>query len=353
MDAALELAQHPRLRPLLLLRVCALLGVVLRDTPSLAADGALLLRVEQVVEVVPLIKHINRITFEEGSALSRLAQSEASPVRAIELLHRACDKYKQSNRARPNDARTLYNWGQTLALLAERVVQLLLEGRTHLLQPRRHRAMVDHPHDDQGTVPTVPEAASSTTVEHCDGTVQAEDDKDGAEKEKDTEDTEEEEIKEKANEAEEEQALAAAGAARGRAMVRTAWSEALRLYSSALVLDGDDWHALMYSGDLLAMQADWGRMVGIAQHPVALLRRAVRHYAQSMQAVGGSADPSRTRQVVESCPFRLLYGAGTAHLKLATLLRSESRVEKRYVTIPYAVSHTRHAGAVQQLSAYR
>ena len=61
-----------------------------------------------ISKINPKIKHINRISFEEATALSRLAAE--NPSRANELYEQANAKYKATIEIKPNDFRAYYNW---------------------------------------------------------------------------------------------------------------------------------------------------------------------------------------------------------------------------------------------------
>lgn len=75
-------------------------------------------KISQICDILPKIKYINRITFEEGTALSRLAMISKDDYEAVKLLELACSKYKETLAIRPNDTRALYNWGLSLSLLS-------------------------------------------------------------------------------------------------------------------------------------------------------------------------------------------------------------------------------------------
>lgn len=58
----------------------------------------------------PILKHVHRIFFEEGTALSRMAVTKSSD----QLFDLAVFKYKESLQRHPNDYRSLSNWGLSL-----------------------------------------------------------------------------------------------------------------------------------------------------------------------------------------------------------------------------------------------
>ena len=63
-----------------------------------------------IAKIEPKIKYINRISFEEGTALSRLAMLEKDRNKSMALLEQACERYKETVAIRPDDTRALYNW---------------------------------------------------------------------------------------------------------------------------------------------------------------------------------------------------------------------------------------------------
>ena len=66
------------------------------------------------------IKHINRITFEEGTALTRLAMmlKNKEKEKCMKYIEEACKLYEECLFIKPNDSRAYYNWGYTLSLKA-------------------------------------------------------------------------------------------------------------------------------------------------------------------------------------------------------------------------------------------
>lgn len=80
---------------------------------------------KDIEKIEPSIKHINRISFEEGTALSRLAMTMENEFDALRTLRLACIKYKETLSIRPNDTRALFNWAVSLSQLAA------LEARTY------------------------------------------------------------------------------------------------------------------------------------------------------------------------------------------------------------------------------
>jgi serine/threonine protein kinase len=94
-------------KSLLAPRVQLLLGV------RLSARRVLPLHAGDVEEMRAVIKHMSRLTFDEGTALSRAAMTKP-PAEADQLLARACTKYHETLLIRPNDHRALANWALTL-----------------------------------------------------------------------------------------------------------------------------------------------------------------------------------------------------------------------------------------------
>lgn len=121
--AALDLRDISR--PDLLVRVCAKLHAPLAlDLSSSAsleavARGQVELHASQLRPLQPVLKHTNRVSFEEGTALVRLAMSKAPGEESVQLLRRACDKFAESVQIRPGDHTSLYNWGLALQQLAQ------------------------------------------------------------------------------------------------------------------------------------------------------------------------------------------------------------------------------------------
>jgi hypothetical protein len=69
---------------------------------------------KNILELYPIVKHIHRIFFEEGTALSRMAISQSSD----DLFAQAEDRYKESLQSKPNDYRSLSNWGLSIMMQA-------------------------------------------------------------------------------------------------------------------------------------------------------------------------------------------------------------------------------------------
>jgi len=88
---------------------------------------------EHVRAIEAKVKHVHMISFEQGTALSRMAMTLTSSLlddnrdenssseekliqlaKALDLLQQASTKYQQSLAVKPNDYRSLYNWGNTL-----------------------------------------------------------------------------------------------------------------------------------------------------------------------------------------------------------------------------------------------
>lgn len=112
-------------RPDLLTRVCAKLHASLSlDLSSSAsveaiARGQMEMHAAHLRSIAPAVKHTNRISFEEGTALVRLAMSRPAGDEAVALLQRACAKFAESVAIRPSDHTSLYNWGIALQQLAQ------------------------------------------------------------------------------------------------------------------------------------------------------------------------------------------------------------------------------------------
>eukprot|EP01114_Cavostelium_apophysatum_P017894 TRINITY_DN5408_c0_g1_i1.p1 TRINITY_DN5408_c0_g1~~TRINITY_DN5408_c0_g1_i1.p1 ORF type:complete len:1291 (+),score=352.75 TRINITY_DN5408_c0_g1_i1:103-3975(+) len=86
------------------------------------------------IELYPILKHIHRIFFEEGTALARMAVAKSSD----ELFELAGERYKESLLRQPNDYRSLTNWGLTLFMQAlaktkERKILALSQGEAERL----------------------------------------------------------------------------------------------------------------------------------------------------------------------------------------------------------------------------
>lgn len=74
----------------------------------------LILRVEDVEQIYPIVKHVHRIFFEEGTALSKMAITQSSD----DLFSQAEERYKESLQSKPNDYRALSNWGLSILMQA-------------------------------------------------------------------------------------------------------------------------------------------------------------------------------------------------------------------------------------------
>lgn len=105
-------------------------------------------KTSHIKAILPKIKHINRITFEEGTALSRLAMMTSNDDEAARLLQQACLKYKEALAIRPNDTRALYNWGLSLSLLAKISDKLEHSNEYYSLAASKYKeALVINPKD--------------------------------------------------------------------------------------------------------------------------------------------------------------------------------------------------------------
>lgn len=108
-------------------------------------------QLKNIQGILPKVKYMNRITFEEGTALSRLALVSKNEQETLPLLERACVKYKEALAIRPNDTRALYNWGLSLAMMAstkppEEAQYYYNQAREKykaalVINPRDHRAL--------------------------------------------------------------------------------------------------------------------------------------------------------------------------------------------------------------------
>lgn len=78
-----------------------------------------------IEEMYPIVKHIHRIFFEEGTALSRMAITQSSD----ELFAQAEEKYKESLQSKPNDYRSLSNWG--LSIMMQALYKMKERGNTN------------------------------------------------------------------------------------------------------------------------------------------------------------------------------------------------------------------------------
>eukprot|EP01125_Pyxidicula_operculata_P005426 TRINITY_DN192_c0_g2_i1.p1 TRINITY_DN192_c0_g2~~TRINITY_DN192_c0_g2_i1.p1 ORF type:complete len:1970 (-),score=473.50 TRINITY_DN192_c0_g2_i1:68-5284(-) len=72
-----------------------------------------------VKSIEPRVKHLHRISFEEGSAIVRLALSQSNNDQMLKLLDKANQKFAECLAIKPNDHRALYNWAFSLTKLAE------------------------------------------------------------------------------------------------------------------------------------------------------------------------------------------------------------------------------------------
>lgn len=64
--------------------------------------------------IFPRTKYLHRVSFEEGTALCRLALTRTGPE-ARRLLNAACSDFAECLRTKPDDYRALYNWGFSLS----------------------------------------------------------------------------------------------------------------------------------------------------------------------------------------------------------------------------------------------
>lgn len=107
----------------LLLRLQNLLGFKFQNQliesfrlePSQLFNTSVQFSVDNITELFPIIKHIHRIFFEEGTALSKIAVSKSSD----ELFAQAAQRYQESLIRQPTDYRSLSNWGLSLFLQAQ------------------------------------------------------------------------------------------------------------------------------------------------------------------------------------------------------------------------------------------
>ncbi|MDP2439166.1 MAG: hypothetical protein Q8P67_25745, partial [archaeon] len=185
-EHSLELLRGHVVPPLLGERILQLTAVSLEADRDWVADAAAL-RAADVVCMSPIIKPMSRLSFDEGTALSRLATaSDTSPQDADALLAQASLKYREALLIRPNDHRALLNWGLTLLERAklepdqprrsrfceEAAEKLKMVVQTH---PRNHllKARVYHQWGSSllevvsrgssaGTTPTTPATASGS-----------------------------------------------------------------------------------------------------------------------------------------------------------------------------------------------
>lgn len=104
-----------------------------------------------IVSIYPKIKYTNRLSFEEGTAMSRMAILNRGD-KSEKYFQLAEIKYKAALDVKPNDIRTLHNWGLSLMCHAESksgedadMLYLLAESKWKLsiqLNPNDHIAYV-------------------------------------------------------------------------------------------------------------------------------------------------------------------------------------------------------------------
>ena len=97
--------------------------VVLPSSVSSTTGSSSLKRVfpiEAILRIIARTKYLNRISYEEGTALSRLALSKTGQE-SLELLSRAHRKFQECLEIKPDDSKALLNWALVLTKQAELV----------------------------------------------------------------------------------------------------------------------------------------------------------------------------------------------------------------------------------------
>ena len=98
-------------------RVKSLVGVSLENSiANKLLESDCPFQVEQVSNILPRVKHVHRISFEEGVSYSRLAEAKlhkGNVQEALELFNQACAKYSEAVSLKVDDHRVLYNWAAT------------------------------------------------------------------------------------------------------------------------------------------------------------------------------------------------------------------------------------------------
>lgn len=72
-----------------------------------------------LVNVLPKVRYTNRMSFEEGTALSKKAKFAGSQEASDCYFHLAEKNYRSALRIKPDDYRALHNWGLSLTLQAQ------------------------------------------------------------------------------------------------------------------------------------------------------------------------------------------------------------------------------------------
>ena len=72
-----------------------------------------------LVAILPKVKYTNRMSFEEGTALSKKAKFAGSQEASDRYFHLAEKNYRSALRIKPDDYRALHNWGLSLTLQAQ------------------------------------------------------------------------------------------------------------------------------------------------------------------------------------------------------------------------------------------
>lgn len=72
-----------------------------------------------LVNILPKVKYTNRMSFEEGTALSKKAKFAGSQEASDRYFHLAEKNYRSALRIKPDDYRALHNWGLSLTLQAQ------------------------------------------------------------------------------------------------------------------------------------------------------------------------------------------------------------------------------------------
>jgi serine/threonine protein kinase/tetratricopeptide (TPR) repeat protein len=72
-----------------------------------------------LINVFPKVRYTNRMSFEEGTALSKKAKFAGSQEASDRYFHLAEKNYRSALRIKPDDYRALHNWGLSLSLQAQ------------------------------------------------------------------------------------------------------------------------------------------------------------------------------------------------------------------------------------------
>jgi len=96
------------------------------------------IQVSDFVAIVPRVKHLSRISFEEGTALTRFALSRP-PAEAIELLRSADNKFKETITIKPNDYRYDSSETQDIHGVTPALNLIEIDNSSFVLSPISHQ----------------------------------------------------------------------------------------------------------------------------------------------------------------------------------------------------------------------